>query len=139
MRRLRTSTKAQTAGAVIATTATKSGSGGGGGSTSSTGGITPHADIRQTRSNSGGSGGTSGDITNSNSTGSVGITVTTIVAATTTTVSRQKHNMDAKLSGDVFKNFEKTGKSELYVTGNNKRSEIAFTTTLLKRNIFILV
>uniref|UniRef100_W8BMU3 THO complex subunit 2 n=2 Tax=Ceratitis capitata TaxID=7213 RepID=W8BMU3_CERCA len=112
MRRLRTSTKAQTAGAVIATTATKSGSGGGGGSTSSTGGITPHADIRQTRSNSGGSGGTSGDITNSNSTGSVGITVTTIVAATTTTVSRQKHNMDAKLSGDVFKNFEKTGKSE---------------------------
>uniref|UniRef100_A0A0A1WEG0 Uncharacterized protein n=1 Tax=Zeugodacus cucurbitae TaxID=28588 RepID=A0A0A1WEG0_ZEUCU len=130
MRRLRTSTKAQTAaGAATATTTTKGGvasnSSCGGASTVSTG-ITPHADCKTIQNSSfSGSGGGSNTLTTSNSSGAtVATTAVVTKAGATIAAGRQKHSMDAKLSGDVFKNFEKTGKSELYVTGNNKRREM---------------
>lgn len=126
MRRLRTSTKAQTAGAATATatTTTKGGvasnSRCGGASTVSTG-LTPHADSKTNQNSSGGSN----NFTTGNNSGGTGATNDVVTkAGVSTAAGRQKHNMDVKLSGDVFKNFEKTGKSELYVTGNNKRSEM---------------
>ena len=130
MRRLRTSTKAQTAGAATATTTTTKGgvasnSSCGGASTVSTG-ITPHADCKTTSHNSSFSGsGGSNNLTTSNSSSGATAAITTAVVTAKAGAGRQKHNsMDVKLGGDVFKNFEKTGKSELYVTGNNKRSEM---------------
>ncbi|XP_036222766.2 THO complex subunit 2 [Bactrocera oleae] len=118
MRRLRTSTKAQTAGAATATTTTTKGgvasnSSCGGASTVSTG-ITPHADCKTTSHNSSFSGsGGSNNLTTSNSSSGATAAITTAVVTAKAGAGRQKHNsMDVKLSGDVFKNFEKTGKSE---------------------------